>query len=96
MSCCIFGGTGCDPQVHGNFRLISTDVLPNRYEKIFDSRTTGTQCYESIENKQVELAVRNAISKQPGADALIMVDIWLYRESDQACVKAEGLPVKMK
>ena len=50
------------------------------------------QCYASLWPKEqhVELAVRNAIAEQPGADALVLVDISFDRDSEQSCVRVEG------
>ena len=92
--------SGCQ-HARGYFALASSEFNTDHYKTVFEERVWGEQCTnvaalatDSSGAKNVyRQAVRNALDKAPGANALTMVDVTL---SYGGCARVEGLPVILR
>jgi len=81
--------------------LVSDRIVANQYAKIYDNPVVGTHCFKYVTEDDVfenplNKAVEDAIRKQPGADALIKVELRGARDKKVFCMKAVGIPVRLK
>lgn len=86
---------GCAPEPRGRFKLLSTRIVPNQYVAVFYPRVEGQACFDPIFSKGengLQLALSDALSKRPEADALTLAEF----RFDGTCFKVEGTPAKLK
>jgi len=83
--------------------LVSDRIVADQDSRIYDGVVEGQHCYKAnavrLDDAEdaIGIAVRDAISKQPGANALIKVSItYLPETTFKGCMKVKGTPVEMK
>lgn len=78
----------------GTFALLTHEVLPDRYVSVHATRVNGQYCStgDKPNDKMLEKAFADALSKADGADALMLVKIRFARSN---CIDVEGTPVNM-
>ena len=88
------------PRLRGHFTIVASRKLENFAETTGFTKVTGKSCRSAIhylmlgvaDDRVIERAVEDALSKAPSSNALILAKIE-FSESGGACVTVTGLPV---
>ena len=89
--------SACSPYVHrGEFSLVSTESIVNRYELLSKDKISGQACFNFIKtgffvgDEVFELATKDALSKVEGATVLLDAEF----KDKGSCVVVTGTPAK--
>ena len=91
---------GCEHYHRGTYAMVTTEAVPHRYVTALGQRVSGEYCVRRTrfgpdEDDGVNMyrkAALNALTKAPGANALIDVEISL---TPRGCARIEGKPVTL-
>lgn len=85
----------CAPKSRGNFKLLSTRVVPNQYAAVFYPRMKSKTCFGLLADEEdiLQRGLEDALAKKPEANALALAEFSLDLHG---CLLVEGTPVKLK